>query len=152
MHPGPHNVWRQRERAPAVSALCLQCWWLPVRRFYPQAPGHGGIKKSESYVYYLINQWGIWLSKVMTHIFSSTSLLACNYVSIIFWYKLSFNSFLIFLFFFGEEDWLWANICASLPLFHMWDASMAWLMSGVGLCLGSKPANPGAAKAEHMEL
>ena len=35
----------------------------------------------------------------------------------------------------------WANICASLPLLCPWDASTAWPMSGVGLHLGSEPAN-----------
>ena len=31
-------------------------------------------------------------------------------------------------FFFFEEDWPWANICALIPLLYMWDAyhSMAW--------------------------
>ncbi|KAM7086392.1 citrate synthase-lysine N-methyltransferase CSKMT, mitochondrial isoform 1-T1 [Molossus nigricans] len=38
--PGPRNVRRQRERAPAPSASCLRCRRFPVRRFYPQAPGH----------------------------------------------------------------------------------------------------------------
>ena len=41
--------------------------------------------------------------------------------------------------FFGEEDLPWA----SLPLLCAWDASTACLMSGVGLCPGSKPTNPG---------
>ena len=31
----------------------------------------------------------------------------------------------------------------------MWDASTAWLMSGVGLCLGSEPANPGHQSRVH---
>uniref|UniRef100_A0A9R8N1B8 Thioredoxin n=1 Tax=Equus caballus TaxID=9796 RepID=A0A9R8N1B8_HORSE len=35
------------------------------------------------------------------------------------------------------------NICASLPLLYMWDASAAWPMSGVGLRPGSEPANQG---------
>lgn len=38
--PGPRNVRRQKERAPAPSASCLRCPRLPVRWFYPQAPGH----------------------------------------------------------------------------------------------------------------
>ena len=32
-----------------------------------------------------------------------------------------------FIFFFGEEDCPWANICANLPLFCMWHAVTAWL-------------------------
>ena len=48
------------------------------------------------------------------------------------------------LFFFCEEDW--ANICANLPLFCMWDASTAWLTNGIGPCLGSKPVNLGPPK------
>ena len=27
---------------------------------------------------------------------------------------------------FGEEDWPWANICALLPVFCMWDAATTW--------------------------
>ena len=50
--------------------------------------------------------------------------------------------FIVFIVF-AEEDGPQANICASLPLFCTWDATTAWLMSGVGLCLGSEPTNPG---------
>ena len=35
------------------------------------------------------------------------------------------------------------NICANLPLLYMWVAATMWLMSDIGLCLGSEPANPG---------
>ena len=43
---------------------------------------------------------------------------------------------------FGEEDWPWANICAHLPLFCMWDAPTAWPDEPcVGLCPGPDPAN-----------
>ena len=48
---------------------------------------------------------------------------------------------------FAEEDWPWANICAHLPLFCMWDAATAWLDE---LCLSPhlrfEPANPGPPK------
>ena len=45
-------------------------------------------------------------------------------------------------FFFAEEGWPWANICANLPpLFHMWVPATAWLTSGVGPCPGSKLVN-----------
>ena len=54
-----------------------------------------------------------------------------------------------------EEECLWANICANFPLLCMWDASTAWLMSGVGL----HPSRPGiwtfepwAAEVQHAEL
>ena len=33
----------------------------------------------------------------------------------------------IYSFILGEEDCPWANICANLPLFCMWDAATAWL-------------------------
>ena len=42
----------------------------------------------------------------------------------------------------------WITICASLPLLCLWDASMAWLMSGVGLHLGSEPTNAGHRSRE----
>ena len=49
--------------------------------------------------------------------------------------------------FFGEEDCCWANICASLPLLCMWDATSVWLDEQcVGLRPGSEPANPGLPK------
>ena len=52
-----------------------------------------------------------------------------------------------------EEDWPWANICASPPLFCMWDTATAWLDEWcVGLCLGSEPAKPCLPKAEHANL
>ena len=34
----------------------------------------------------------------------------------------------------------------------MWDASTAWLMSGVGLNLGSEPTNPGLPKRVHVTV
>lgn len=49
--PGPRNVRRQRERAPAPSASCLRCRRLPVRRFYPHAPGHGSKKQGRTEVH-----------------------------------------------------------------------------------------------------
>ena len=33
--------------------------------------------------------------------------------------------------------------CANLPPLYMWDATTAWLTSGVGPHQGSKPMNPG---------
>ena len=52
----------------------------------------------------------------------------------------------IFLFFL-EKDCCWANICASLPLFCMWDAATEWLDEWcVGLCPGSELGNPGPLK------
>ena len=48
---------------------------------------------------------------------------------------------------FAEEDCPWANICAHLPLFCMWDATRAWLdEQHVGPGPGSKPVNPGPSK------
>ena len=42
-----------------------------------------------------------------------------------------------------EEDCPLANICGSLPLFRMWDATTAWLLiGGVGSCPGSEPWPP----------
>ena len=56
-------------------------------------------------------------------------------------------------FFLLEEDCHWDNIYANPPLFCMWDTTTAWLDEWyVGLCLGSEPANPQAAKAELMNL
>ena len=49
----------------------------------------------------------------------------------------------ILLYCFLWRDSPWANICASLPLLHRWDASTAQLMSGVGPHLGSQPMNLG---------
>ena len=52
-----------------------------------------------------------------------------------------------FLLFLLEEDCSWANICANLPIFCMWDTGTAWLDEWcVSLCPGSKPANPGPQK------
>ena len=45
-------------------------------------------------------------------------------------------------FFLQEEDCPWATICANLPLLCSWDASTAWLMSGISPHLGSQPGNP----------
>ena len=45
----------------------------------------------------------------------------------------------LILFSFAEEDLPWANICASLPLFRVSVATIAWpLMSGIGLCPGTE--------------
>ena len=76
-----------------------------------------------------------------------------------------------FLFFSGEEDWPWANICCqsfffclrkivdeltSVPVFlHfcMWDATTARLDEQcVGLCLGYEPVNPGLLKWSTSKL
>ena len=43
-----------------------------------------------------------------------------------------------FFFFCCEEDWPWANICANIPLFCMWDVATAWC---VGPHLESETAN-----------
>ena len=52
-----------------------------------------------------------------------------------------------------EEDCPGANICANLPLFCMWDAATAWLDEWcIGPHLGSEPASPRAAEAEHVNL
>ena len=60
--------------------------------------------------------------------------------------SLSFSLF-FWVFFFGEEDCPWANICANLPLSSMWDAATAWPDEQcVGLHLGSEPENPGSLK------
>ena len=45
-----------------------------------------------------------------------------------------------------EEDWPWANICANLPLFCMWDTATAWLDDD-----GSKSVNP-RPPTEHANL
>ena len=51
------------------------------------------------------------------------------------------------LFFFGEEDRPWANICANLLLFYIRDATTAWLDERyVGWCPGPKPTKPGPPK------
>ena len=36
------------------------------------------------------------------------------------------NAFSVAPAFFDEEYWLQVNVCGSLPLFCMWDASKAW--------------------------
>uniref|UniRef100_A0A9L0IEY5 Mitochondrial S-adenosylmethionine carrier protein n=1 Tax=Equus asinus TaxID=9793 RepID=A0A9L0IEY5_EQUAS len=41
----------------------------------------------------------------------------------------------------GYKSTVLREIWAHLPLFCIWDASTAWLMSGVGLRLGSEPTN-----------
>ena len=57
----------------------------------------------------------------------------------------------LFYFIFDEEDWPWANICASLPLFYMWDTttiSMAWWV----VCRSAPriwTCKPWATEAEH---
>ena len=57
------------------------------------------------------------------------------------------KSFFILLFFFGEEDWPWANIFANLPLFCMCGAATAWLDEWcVGPLPGSKSVNHGLPK------
>ena len=49
--------------------------------------------------------------------------------------------------FFGCPACPWANICASLPPFLMWDATPAWLHEQcVGPHLGSQPNGPGPLK------
>ena len=45
------------------------------------------------------------------------------------------------LFFLREEDCLWANIWASLPLLCMWEAATAWLDEWCGLLLGFELVN-----------
>ena len=53
---------------------------------------------------------------------------------------------ILIIFFLCEEDLPPANSSADLPLLCMWDASTAWLMSGVGPHPGSEPVNPGPKK------
>ena len=50
-----------------------------------------------------------------------------------------------------EENFPWANTCASLPLFCMWDAATAQLMSGVGLHPGTEPVNLRTCEAGLLE-
>ena len=60
---------------------------------------------------------------------------------------LSTCCFFLEVFFTGEEDCPWANICANLPLFCMWVTATAWLDEWcIGLYLVSKPENPGLPK------
>ena len=56
-------------------------------------------------------------------------------------------------FFFLEEDWPWANICAHLPPFYMWDAchSMAW-QAACRSALRIQTLEPQATKVEHANL
>ena len=54
-----------------------------------------------------------------------------------------------YYYFLAEEDSPWANICATLALFCMWVATTAWLVSGVGPCLGSEPMDPGCQSRVH---
>ena len=67
----------------------------------------------------------------------------------LFWWgrlALSYHLLPIFLFLL-EEDCPWANTCANLPLFCMWDAATAWPDERcVGSRQGSKPVNPGLPK------
>ena len=48
---------------------------------------------------------------------------------------------------FAEEDCHWANICANLPPFCIWDTTTAWLDEWrVSPQPGSEPVNPGPLK------
>ena len=54
---------------------------------------------------------------------------------------------------FAEEDWLWANIRAHLPLLYMWDAYHSMACQAVPrVHRGSEPANPGPLRSGPCEL
>ena len=78
--------------------------------------------------------------------FSKEPWLYFLFFSFFFWW----GRLALFLF---EEDCCWANICGSLPLFCMWDASSAWLDEW---CVGSTPGiwtcEPWAAEAQPVNL
>ena len=72
-----------------------------------------------------------------------------------------------FFFFFGEEDWPWANICwqsssfclrkagpelTSMAIFLCFVCVSHGLTSGVGLCLGSEPMHSGLLKRSTLSL
>ena len=59
----------------------------------------------------------------------------------------------ISVFLFGGEDCSWANICANLPLFCMWDAATAWLdEQGDRFAPRIWTCKPQTAKVEHANL
>ena len=49
---------------------------------------------------------------------------------------MTFENMIILYFFFGDEAWPCANICASPPLFCLWDAATAQLNEW---CVGPCP-------------
>ena len=51
-----------------------------------------------------------------------------------------------------EEDYCWDNICASLPLFCMWDAAIAWMDELCRSVPRIRNCEPWAAKVEHTNL
>ena len=56
-------------------------------------------------------------------------------------------------FFFFEEDWPWAHICAHLPLLYMWDACHSMACQAVHRSVaGIWTGEPQAAKVEHVNL
>ena len=69
-----------------------------------------------------------WLSSEIISFFSWT--ISCN-IPLIFYFLRKISPELTStanLPLFAEEDWAWANICAHLAIFYMWDTchSMAW--------------------------
>ena len=51
-----------------------------------------------------------------------------------------------------EEEWPWANICASLPLFYLWDAATAWLDEYCRSTPGILTCEPGLLKLSAPNL
>ena len=96
----------------------------------------------KSFMNLVVEQIGVWISSLQLGLES------------IIWefsaHKLYLKPQPISLFSFGGEDLPWANICASLPLFYMWDAATAWLDER---CVGPHlRSEPWVAKVEHKTL
>ena len=60
------------------------------------------------------------------------------------------NLYMYYFFLFGEEEWIWTNICAHLPVsFICGSPPQHGLMSGVGPCPGSEPTILGHQSRAH---
>ena len=61
------------------------------------------------------------------------------------------SPYLFFCFVFGEEGGPWANICARLSLFYMWDAATAWLDERCYVCAWDlNPWTPAACTLHYI--
>ena len=63
----------------------------------------------------------------------------------------SYHLLPIFLFLL-EEEWPWANICASLTLSYMWDTATAWLNQYCRSVPGIWTSKPGPLKQSALNL
>ena len=74
-------------------------------------------------------------------------------LGVFWWVSLALRYHLLSIFLFSlEEGCCWANICASLPLFCMWDAATAWLDEVCRSTPGIWTCECGAIEAECVNL